>query len=167
MANSLAAPADLAGFPGAPFSDAMVDAAVGSVRGEAGWHIAPEVTETLTVDSDGGTILPLSSLKVAAVTGVRDVTGDTPEVLTGWTLRRSGVLERRSGWPKRRTIEVDVTHGHAETPPELLPVIADVARMLQRGGRVTQESLGSRSVSMANTDPMSAVLARFKIPGRP
>jgi hypothetical protein len=167
MANTLAAPADLADFPGAPFSAALVDAAAGSVRGEVGWHIAPAVTETVTVVSEGGTVLLVPSLRVTAVTEVRDVSGDTPEVLMDWVFRRSGILERAYGWPKRHAIEVDLTHGYAETPPELLPVIADTARTLQRGGRVTQESLGSRSVSMASGNPASAVLARFTIPQRP
>jgi hypothetical protein len=167
MPNSLATPTDLSGFPGAPFSEALVDAAVGSVRGEVSWHIAPQVTETLTVDGTGGQWLFLPTLYLVDVTAVRDITGDTPTVLDGWRKRRSGVLYRATGWPFAvEGIEVDVVHGHAETPPELLPVIADTARTLQRGGRVTQESLGSRSASLTG-NPAAAVLARFKIPPRP
>jgi hypothetical protein len=39
MANTLVSPYDLEDFPGAPFSDTLVDAAVVGPR-RGGWHIA-------------------------------------------------------------------------------------------------------------------------------
>jgi hypothetical protein len=167
MTNTLAAPTDLADFPGAPFSDALVDSAVSAVRGEAGWHIAPAVTETVTVVSEGGTVLLVPSLRVTAVTEVRDVSGDTPEALTGWVLRRSGILERGYGWPKRHAIEVDLTHGYAETPPELLPVLArraNDARASSAGQvRLGSLSVGTTSVGTAVTAADEAVVRRYSL----
>jgi hypothetical protein len=58
MANTLVSPYDLEDFPGAPFSDTLVDAAVSEIRGEAGWHIAPQVTETLTSTPTAGGCCP-------------------------------------------------------------------------------------------------------------
>lgn len=121
MTNTLVSPVDLESFSGAPFDDVLVDVAVADIRGEAGWHIAPEVTETLTLTSYGGTVLFLPTRKLVAVTAIRDVTtGST--VLADWTRMSTGVY-RRTGWPIG-LVEVDLTHGFAATPQDLLPVVA-------------------------------------------
>lgn len=158
-------PDDLGEFPGAPFPAAIVDGAAGAIRAEAGWHIAPTVAETVEVETGGGTVALLPSLHVVNVTAVRDLDG---RVLDGWRVSKSsGVLRRTSGrWPD--VIEVDLEHGYDQCPPELLPVVAERA---QRGkaGIVRQENLGSRSISLAQTDdPVSSeVLARYALPPRP
>lgn len=161
---ALVTAADLADFPGAPFAEVRVEAAGEALRSEAGWHIAPEVTETLTVDADGGHFLFLPTMRLSAVTEVRDVSGDAPRVLDGWRKSRKGVIYRAGGWPTGfETVEVDVVHGYAACPRELLPVVADYTSR-----RVTQESLGSRSVSYSNDESrLDARVARFKIPARP
>jgi hypothetical protein len=144
---ALVVAADLDDFPGAPFADSVVQSAGETVRAEAGWHIAPEVTETLTVDSDGGRHLLLPTLRLVDVTEIRDVTGNTPRVLTNWRQSGKGILYREGGWPAGLSaLEVDLTHGYAECPSALLPAVAAYAQSIKRGGRVTQESLGSRSV---------------------
>lgn len=157
--------ADLGEFPGAPFSAAVVAAAAGQVRAEAGWHIAPQVAETVEIETGRSTVALLPSLRVVEVTAVRNAEDGT--VLDGWRLSASsGVLTRKAGWPE--TIEVDLTHGYAKCPAELVSVVADRA---QRGkaGLVRQESLGARSVSYAAAaDPFHAqVLARYTLPPRP
>lgn len=156
---------DLAGFPGAPFSETVVASSAEAIRNEAGWHIAPSVTETITIDSNGGPILMLPTLYLTAVTEVVDVSGDTPTVLTGWRKSRAGMLSRQQGWPHGfESVEVTFTHGYDACPAELFPVIAE---RTQR--KVQQESLGSRSVSYA-TDTggvVSSVVARYKLPPRP
>ena len=50
MPNDLLGPNELSGFPGAPFTDQVVDSAVAALRAAAGWHIAPSRTETVAVD---------------------------------------------------------------------------------------------------------------------
>jgi|SRR5690625_82233 len=156
---------DLEGFPGAPFPPAVVRAAGGAVRAEAGWHIAPEITETVEVVTGGARVALLRSLHVVEVTEVRDLDG---EVLDGWRVNKAtGVLTRRHGrWPD--VIVVDLTHGYVECPPELLPVVAERA---QRGkaGLVRQENVGARSVSFAQHYDSSNVgtLARYTLPPRP
>jgi hypothetical protein len=171
MTNTLVAPTNLADFPGAPFSDALVDAAVSAVRGEAGWHIAPAVTETVVVESDGGAYLFLPTLQLTAVTAVRNVTDEdaTPTTVTGWrshnTARfRAGLLHRPAGWA-RGVFEVDITHGYAACPDDLLPVLAEVARAFAAGGRAIQESRGPYSVTWQRDN--STALAKYKIPARP
>lgn len=159
----LVEPEDMAGQPGAPFSQAALAAIGESIRREAGWHIAPEVTETLIVDSIGGRILILPTLHLVSVSQVRDGDGS---VLTGWRMSKRGMLSRSSGWPAGfGAVEVDVVHGHKTCPAELLPVVASRAQR-----RVRSESIGGRSVTFdADPDAGTApsVLARFALPARP
>jgi hypothetical protein len=174
MANTLVAPIDLADFPGAPFSDALVDAAASAVRGETGWHIAPAVTETVVVESVGGPHLFLPTLQLTAVTAVRDVTDEDAAAVavTGWRSHktprfRAGVLFRPSGW--YGVYEVDITHGYAACPDDLKPALAAVIKAAREGGRVSSFSLGDLSRSFERGDSTSplAAIGRYKIPWRP
>lgn len=125
----LFAPEDLEGLPGDPFDAELVRQAGEAIRNAAGWHIAPAVTETLTVDSTGRFNLYLPTKRLTAVTEVRDVTNGGSTVLTGWTFNRLGRVTRPAGWPvDGHVLEVDVTHGYDETPAELLRLGASLAR---------------------------------------
>ena len=152
---------DLVDFPGAPFAESLVESAGESVRAEAGWHIAPQVTETLRIFSEGGTALVLPTLEYT-VSAVRDISGDTPVVLTGWTDRGSGIL-LKSYWPAGRVLEVDVVHGYVACPPELLPVIAHRVQASRSPGANVR--LGSLSIGGDPGTPEQddAVLARFTL----
>lgn len=153
--------AEMVGFPGAPYAEAILQSAGESVRDDCGWHVAPEVTETLELKSTGPIVL-LPSLRVSAVTEVRNA--DTAEIVEGWHLdKRAGVLSRNAScWPAR--VEVDLTHGYESCPAGLKPTIAERARAIAAGGYVRQESLGSRSVSMS---PLESAAARYALPPRP
>lgn len=159
----LVTPAEVTGFPGAPFSSGVVSAAAGQVRDDCGWHIAPVVSETVTLDTGRGTVAILPSLQVVSVSTVRTEDG---AIIEGWRVRPNGVLRRASGWPE--VIVVDFTHGYEVCPPGLLSVVAERARQI-RGGGVKSESLSGRSVSL-ETAPGSVadgVLSKFMLPGRP
>lgn len=148
MVNTLVSPTDLTDFPGAPFADALVDAAATEIRNVAGWHIAPEQTDTVTLDGTLQQVLVLPTLKIGTVSEVRDVTGDTAEVLTGWEVRRDSMLYRQVGWPCRlQSIEVDVTHGHPTIPDDLMDVIAEASDAASRSPATSQLSVGSYSES--------------------
>lgn len=145
MANQELAPLvtkdDLAEFPGAPFKESTVEAAAGQVRRICGWHIAPSLTMTLTLDHDGSGVLYLPSLHVTDVSAIRDLTGSEPREIDRWRWSGAGLVE--GAFPRGfRSVEVTLTHGYSECPPDLLPVLAS---RTQR--RAMQESLGSRSVS--------------------
>lgn len=160
---ALVGSSDLVGFPGAPFSDGVAAAAGGQVRALCGWHVAPQVTETLVVETGGSVVVLLPSLRVASVAEVRDGDGN---VLGGWRVRPNGVLRRDAGWPD--VIEVDLTHGYDKCPAELIAVVAEFARSIKAGG-VKAESLAGRSVQLDTTPGgVSAdILARYSIPERP
>ena len=156
-------PAQVLGFPGAPFPAGVVSAAAGQVRDDCGWHIAPEVTETVTLYTDRGTVALLPSLNVVSVSEVRREDGT---VIEGWRVRPNGVLSRAHRWPS--VIEVDFVHGYRVCPSGLLSVIAERAQRI-RGGGVKAESLSGRSVSL-ETAPGSVtdgVLSKYMLPGRP
>lgn len=167
--GELVAPGDLLGFSGAPFPSAVVAAAAQSVRTDAGWHIAPEITETIEAEPTGPRIV-IPSLKIVEVVAIRDA--DTGEVLEGWRLRKGpGVIERsmvrgRGCWPE--VVEVDIVHGYAVCPADLYAVVAERS---QRGqaGIVRQEGIGGRSVafSLSSDTPNSRTIARYSLAGRP
>lgn len=137
----LVTPEDLADFQGAPFTETAVTAASSQVRRICGWHVAPNIEQTVTLDHDGAGVLRLPSLHVTGVASVRDVSGSEPRDLTGWRWSSSGIIEGH--FPRGfRVVEVTFTHGFEEAPADLLPVLAS---RTQR--RAMQESLGSRSVS--------------------
>ena len=173
MTNTLADPADLADYPGAPFTQAVVDSAVAALRGDCGWHIAPEVTETLTVNGSPDKTLILPTLLIVEITAIRDVTGTTPVTLTGWRqASKAGLLSRDEGWPTGyEALEVDLTHGYADTPADLLPAVAYYSQAQLADSNVSTESLLSwskttRPLSSASSPGQGsplAVLARYNV----
>jgi hypothetical protein len=181
MATSLpplADASDLAAFPGAPFDDALVISACAAVRAEAGWHIAPSVSETLTVDSPGGPLLTLPTLALTEVSAVRDVTDpDDTETLGDWRVSAAGMLARTNGqpWPAGfGVLEVDVTHGYDQCPAELLPVIAEHCQASTISSTVQQEASGSESVTYFGAGASGSValrgdarVRRYRVGARP
>lgn len=158
MANDLVpSPSLLADFPGAPFSQDAVDAAVEYVRDQAGWHIAPVHSETFSVEAQGGRYLFLPTRQLVSISAIRHITNYSGnyQMLTDWYPNqtpqfKSGQVTRMWWyWPWYGFIEVDATHGYASCPADLLPVIAAVAFDFSRGrpvGQVAQESVGSVSI---------------------
>lgn len=168
MANDLVSPADLTEFPGAPFSESVVDSVVAAMRTEAGWHIAPSRTETVTLDHDGGHILFLPTLWLTDVEEVRDLAAETPRVVTGWRKSRSGMVSGPYLGGGFESVQVDITHGYSETPPELLLVIAERCQLATINSGVRQESAGGESISYsasgAITPEARRIFDRYRIP---
>lgn len=166
-AGPLAKAADLTAY--GTFSDDAVTAAGEAIRSETGWHIAPTATETLTLDSPGGSALMLPTLHLLEVTEVRDVSGHDPVVLTGWRKSTSGFLTLPCGyWPQGpQTVEVDVVHGYDACPLELLPVIARRTRdgLATSAGQVRLGSLsiGTTSVGTTITASDEAIIRRYSL----
>lgn len=137
------APADLAGFPGAPFTQPHIDAVLAKLERTLGWHVAPVQTETLSVRTDGGRMLFLPSRKVTEVTEVRIdglvradwiLTGETEAMLEGY-------------WPKG-TYEVDVVHGYEDVPADLLGEIAKACVAFRTDASLASWSSGPFSATL-------------------
>lgn len=152
----------LVAFKGAPFVQEIIDSAAGSVRDDCGWHIAPSITTTLKLRG-GGVALILPTLFLTDVVSIRTTGGVE---ITGWDWLPNGVVERCGGFP--RFVEVEFKHGYDSCPPALLGVIAERAAT-GSFGRVRQESLGSRSVSVeSGYDPVGgAAVQKYTLPKRP
>jgi hypothetical protein len=140
----LVVPADLQDFPGAPFSIGRLTAAAEGLRREAGWHIAPVITETVVVESHGGCDLVLPTRKLLAVTAVasRWLTSSVPD----WEVYPNGTVYRRFGWPVGR-FEVTMTHGYDSCPPDLFPVLAQRSFSGNRDPSVSSVSVGNIQTS--------------------
>lgn len=154
---------ELTGFKGAPFPPAVLNAAAESIRTECEWHIAPEVESVVKLRAGTSDTVLLPTMHLVEVL---EVTSSAGVLLTGWEELQDGTLWRQGGFP--RFINVRFKHGYDSCPPELLTVIAERA-VSGSAGRISQESLGSRSVSMeAGYDSVSmAVLQKYKLQGGP
>jgi hypothetical protein len=151
--------ADLAGFPG-EFSQEMVDAAVASIRADAGWHIAPVVTETITVFGDGGRVLFLPSLRIISVASVTLAGLPT----TNWQLGNGGTLYAPYGWP-RGPLQVTFTHGY-ETAPDLIPEVVARISSYSRDRTITSQTDGPFTTVFGNQsdEAFPSSVSRYAIP---
>lgn len=136
---------------------------VAEVRAFCGWHIAPEVTETVTLDGPNSSILVLPTLHLVDLVSItNDGTAVTdPE----WS--RTGMV-RGYWWSwKFRSVVAEITHGYDEWPTDLLAVMTELAsagsgalsgvKAITSGAhQVTFET----SMSRAQSD----VLGRYQLP---
>ena len=130
----------------------LANAASASVRAYCGWHVAPVVTEALTLDGAGGRSLLVPSMRIRAVARVTndasDVTADVK-----WS-RSSGVMTLASGWScDVGSIEVELTHGFDldEVPDVAAIVVAIGSRVSDGNGMVVHETAGGMSRRFATT----------------
>ena len=171
---------DLPAGPGAPSQDDL-DVIADDVRAHCGWHIAPEVTETLTLDSNGADVLVLPTLALNDVTAVRYWNGSEMVPLSGWDTRtgwssESSTIRHAGGFPRgRRMLEVDVRHGYETVPKSL---VAGLVRLLAGPGAadVASESLPGHAVTYRGTTAYTSTvallasggaLARYRLGPRP
>lgn len=172
MGNDLATPGDLAGFPGAPFTDFEVDAAVAKMRSDLGWHVAP-VRES-TVELDVVECEPTLRLPTRLLLSVEEVRDADTAIVTDPTCYRVskslGRIRRKSGfWPAGYgRVEVDFTHGYEECPPELYEVLAEYARNARRDANVQSVRVDDGSLSYfsgsGSAPVLSSVLSRYAVP---
>lgn len=146
----------LAGFAGGPFTEDEIDAAVAVVRAAVGWHIAPEVDDTLCLD-----VLPYQRLirlptkALSTVDEIRDMTTDDsggtvidPADYSVSTATAKIAKRAYSYWPHGYgAVEVDLHHGYTETPKDLYAVIAEAASLSRRDQTGASYSAGPYSVS--------------------
>ena len=137
MTSELLAPA-----PSGVDADAWL-AACRAVRSYCGWHVAPSVDETLTLDGSGARRVYLPSLHVTDVTAA---TSDGAAVTSPeWS--ESGIVKHPSGcWSsKMRGVTVTLAHGYDECPEDLLAVLRELVSSASLGG-VSQVTNGEHSV---------------------
>lgn len=158
--------------------DAMVRQAQAAIRRYCGWHVAPSLTETLTLDGTGSRHLWLPSLHVIDVTAASNDGEDVALDDLDWS--EAGYLELRCGhWCRRpRSIEVTLEHGFEEGPDDLVEVAAAIAaRAISSPSGATREQAGQVSFQWGTVAPGVAgsvallqherdILDHYKLPPR-
>lgn len=152
----------------------VIDQATALVQAYCGWHVAPVLTETITVDSDGGRVLMLPSLHVIDLTSVK-IDG---EDITGFVWSEAGYATRY-WWPYGpRTVEVTMKHGFAEVPDVQSIILAVASRAQASPSGAVRAQAGQVSVTYSQTGYNVAggvslmaheksILDLYRIPGRP
>lgn len=146
-------------------------AACAEVRGECGWHVAPEITETVSVPAAGLGALLLPTMRLVAVTAVTapDSTVIAPDTLVwdvnGWVYG-AGLALGNGGLVPQRYV-VTFKHGHNTCPDDLLRVVH--ARLASIALPAGQFSAGPFSYAspQADASQVAATLARYTLPERP
>lgn len=124
-----------------------LNAANAAVRRECGWHVAPVITETLTLDGRGGPTLLLPSQRVVAVTSAKN---DGEDVTSRVRFSRSaGILTLASGWSTDvGSIEITLIHGFpVEDVPDVAALIVTLTKRAAAAGagNIAQQAIGPAS----------------------
>jgi hypothetical protein len=166
MAQQLVTVEDFSGYLKRDFTDAdaytaqlMIDGAAEAVIEYCGWHIAPIVTETLTVDGTGLHVQTLPTLNLVWLNSIAEhgVALD----ITRIDFSANGLLEKRSGqcWTRRRRgVVTEVMHGYESTPRWVATLIYAVAgRAFNSPPGVLNEAAGGESIEY--TAPKTSALS--------
>jgi hypothetical protein len=151
-------------------SQEAADAASAAVRAYCGWHIAPSITETQTVDGPGGWLLVLPTLYLTELT---DVTSDENAVDDPeWS--ESGLVRHRWWSQKFRGVTATMTHGYDDCPAVIVGVVGSMASrgvagpgasMTVAGPFTMQYSTGVQGGATGIFGTHLAALAPYRLPG--
>lgn len=162
--------------------DDVEAAALAAVHTYCGWHIAPEVEETLTLDGPGAGVLLLPSLHVVGITSIIENGVELDPATYQWSesgLVRKGLVMWTthivSRWTAAyRGIEVSLTHGYAQMPADVQSVVDALAKRMSASvpAGVTQKAIGPFSESYnldlgSITQAESHTLDLYRLPWRP
>lgn len=153
-------------------------AAVSAVRSYCGWHIAPSVTETVTVDGPGRGMLLVPTLHLTAVSDVKNDGDPIPDPDKLQWSERGAVRTNRYWSSAWRGVELTITHGYDDFPHEVLAVCRDMAKA---DGRIGASAMGSgphtvqfgvtgagvQAGAVGMSDLQKQILDRYRIGGRP
>lgn len=159
-------------------AQSIIEQAQSAIRSYCGWHIAPSVTETVTLDGNGSAHMWLPSLRVTDVDSVENEGTVLSSEDYDWSA--SGYLQLRTWgtWSDRpRQVEVTFTHGYTEAPPDVIEVAAAVAsRAATSPAGIVRDQSGPFSVQYATVNGAAggiallehekAILDRYKLPPR-
>lgn len=129
----------------------LIAAASATVRGFAGWHIAPIIAETLTVHVGAGLLgaIVLPTGKLRTVSAVR-VNGHE---VSDWAMGTDGTVYLPGVTAGPAVVEVDATHGYGlDEVADVLQVVQQMAALAASSpAGVVSEQAGSLSVTYGQT----------------
>ena len=129
-------------------ADTPEQAATQAIRDYCGWHVAPVIETTLTLDGTGTDTVLLPSRRVIDVLSVKALGVELEAAAYEWS--SDGLLRRRRGcWPDRyRALTVELEHGFEDA--SILATVVDsiVARIrMDPSGMLASQSAGTQRVS--------------------
>lgn len=138
----------------------FLNAANRAIRAYCGWHVAPVIPETLTLDGSGGKTLLLPTLRIIDLEHVLSDGVDVTERVS--VSKRAGMIEIDGAWSKRLGgIEVKLRHGFsADEVPDVATLILNVAKRAGSG----QSLIASQSVNGASVSYLTAGGAPLSVP---
>ena len=160
---------------GTGLEEARLAGIVQEIRDYCGWHIAPAIDETFTVDGSGGTVQQLPTLRLNSVAEVTENGTVLEDTVYEWSA--DGSLRRCGYWTNRfRGVVAEVNHGYDEVPANIVSVILDAASraIATPVGDASDEpeemgpfKWGPRADPAALSAAQRRVLDHYRIPGRP
>lgn len=158
----------------------LIDQATALVRRYCGWHVTPELTETLTLNGSGNGVQILPSLRVASIASVtHDGTLLTAD--DDYTWSAAGWIEYVAAGPyfseaglwatAPGKVVVELTHGYTDAPDLAGVILARASRMQGNPNAATRTQVGqvSEQVEVASgfTADERATLDLYRLAPRP
>lgn len=137
--------------------------AVAEVRAFCGWHLAPSLRETLTVDGSGSSLQLLPTLHL---TELHSISSDGTDVTDPEWSDMGAVKGPRFWTAKYRGVVADITHGYDDFPLEVMAVLRSLASsgVSALGGIPTKMTSGPHSVELSNAAPLQrTILERYRV----
>jgi hypothetical protein len=173
---------DLTGYQalasGEGLEQLRLSAIIRDIRDYCGWHIAPAMDETFTVDGSNAKVLQLPTLRLNSVTSVTE--NGVPLVAdTDYQWSADGSLLKNGRWTAcYRGVVAVVNHGFAEVPESIASVILDATStaLAVPVGEAVAESVGETmgpfsferpDFKVEFTAAQRRVLDQYRIPGSP
>lgn len=170
-------------YPDVPFTDQQLDTATANLRQYAGWHVAPALEDTITVEALGGErSLTLPTLHIVSVSEVRRRTGgewrpiSARDYVAATSQRASAIWAgARCGW-QRGLYQVDLVHGYSPVPANLLAALVTLSNPRPGPADIASETLPGHSVTFRAGGTLSrtldalvssGALDAYRLPPRP
>jgi hypothetical protein len=150
-------------IPLSTFDPESVLAAESVIRDYCGWHIAPAISETLTLDGSGTYRMFLPTLRIKTITSIVDDGRTLLPTDFEWSEKLGIVEKSRMPWTgKRRGVVIVLVHGYDNCPAS----IVDMVKQLAKSGpaAITRASIGQTSISYGTATPSYEVLNKYRVP---
>lgn len=139
---------------GQSIAPAILSAASAAVRKFCRWHIAPRITETITVTPNDGPVVFLPTLRLVGVSDVNMCGYHWADADLDWD--EAGMLSAPYVWGQGRRfrgLTVTITHGFDDVDDVLAVVVAVAARQAITPTGVVREQAGSVSIAPSLVAP--------------
>lgn len=134
---------------GDPRLPTLIAGATDAIRLWCGWHVAPVIEETVTLDSEGSASLRLPTGRLITANGLKVDGVPVPD--DAWDYSTAGMIRLRRGvFPDRfRAVEVTITHGWPQAPSLAAVITRSVLSACASPMGATREQAGSISATWA------------------